>query len=109
MHGSAFEFHNDQHLNARNFFLKGSKPTGIYNNFGGTIGGPIKKNKLFYFGSFDGTAQKTSANGLFTVPTADQRAGNFSAYRTSLYTRLPAMATGPAGRFLRIIKYQRRF
>ncbi len=86
VHGSAFLFHNDQHLNARNFFLKGSKPVGIYNNFGGTVGGPIKKNKLFFFGSFDGTASKTSANGLFTVPTADQRAGDFSAYgATAIY------------------------
>jgi hypothetical protein len=95
IHGSGFEFHNDQHLNARNFFLKGKKPVGIYNNFGGAIGGPIKKNKLFYFGSFDGTAQKTSANNLYTVPTADQRAGNFSAYKnTSLYNPFTGNADG---------------
>lgn len=87
IHGSAFEFHNDQHLNARNFFLKQGvdKPVGIYNNYGATIGGPILKNKLFYFGSFDGTNQKNSANGLYTVPTLDQRAGNFSAYNTPIY------------------------
>jgi len=98
-HGSAFEFHNDQHLNARNFFLRGNKPVGIYNNFGGTIGGPVKKNELFYFGSFDGTAMKTSANGLYTVPTADQRAGNFSAYNTSLYNPFTGNADG-TGRIL---------
>jgi len=87
IHGSAFIFHNDQHLNARNFFLQPGtdKPVGIYNNYGATIGGPFKKDKLFYFVSFDGTTQKTSANGLFTVPTADQRAGNFSAYNTTIY------------------------
>jgi hypothetical protein len=87
LHGSAFIFHNDQHLNARNFFLQPGtdKPVGIYNNFGATLGGPIKKDKLFYFVSFDGTTQKTSANGLFTVPTADQRAGDFSAYNASIY------------------------
>lgn len=87
IHGSAFEFHNDQALNARNFFLQPdqAKPTAIYNNWGGTIGGPIVKNKLFYFGSFDGTNQKISGNGLYTVPTADQRAGNFSAYGASIY------------------------
>jgi len=57
IHGSAFMFHNDQHLNARNFFLQPDqdKPVGIYNNYGATIGGPIKKDKLFYFVSFDGT------------------------------------------------------
>ncbi len=85
IHGSAFEFHNNQNLNARNFFLapNASKPVGIYNNYGATIGGPVIKNKLFYFLSFDGTNQKTSANGLYTVPTGDQRAGNFSAYLPS--------------------------
>jgi hypothetical protein len=85
IHGSAFEFHNDQHLNARNFFLQGEKPVGVYNNYGATLGGPIVKNKLFYFGSFNGLNQKSSANGLYTVPTADQRAGNFSAYNTPIY------------------------
>ncbi len=96
IHGSAFIFHNDQHLNARNFFLQPnqSKPVGIYNNFGGTIGGPIKKDKLFYFVSFDGTTQKTSANGLYTVPTADQRDGNFSAYNTPIYNPFTGNADG---------------
>ena len=96
IHGSAFIFHNDQHLNARNFFLQPGtdKPVGIYNNYGATIGGPFKKDKLFYFVSFDGTTQKTSANGLFTVPTADQRAGNFSAYNTALYDPATGNADG---------------
>jgi Carboxypeptidase regulatory-like domain/TonB dependent receptor len=96
IHGSAFEFHNDQALNARNFFLQAgqAKPTGIYNNWGGTIGGPILKNKLFYFGSFDGTNQKNSGNGLYSVPTADQRAGNFSAYNTTIYDPATGNADG---------------
>jgi hypothetical protein len=87
LHGSAFIFHNDQHLNARNFFLSPAvaKPVGIYNNYGGTLGGPIMKNKLFYFVSFDGTNQKSSANGTYTVPTLDQRNGDFSAYSTLIY------------------------
>ncbi len=92
IHGSALWFHNDQHLNARNFFLKGKKPVTIYNDAGGTIGGPVIKNKLFYFGSFDATMEKTGANGLFTVPTADQRAGDFSAYDTQIYN--PFTGTG---------------
>jgi len=85
IHGSGFEFHNDQHLNARNFFLPTgvALPVGIYNNYGGTIGGPIKKNKIFYFGSYDSTNQKESGNGLFTVPTDAQRAGNFSSFSSA--------------------------
>jgi hypothetical protein len=96
IHGSAFIFHNDQHLNARNFFLQPGtdKPVGIYNNYGATIGGPIKKDKLFYFVSFDGTTQKSSGNGLYTVPTADQRAGNFSAYNTTIYDPSTGNADG---------------
>jgi hypothetical protein len=101
IHGSAFIFHNDQHLNARNFFLQPgtNKPVGIYNNYGATLGGPIKKDKLFYFVSFDGTTQKTSANGLFTVPTQDQRAGDFSAYATDIYNPFTGNADG-SGRSL---------
>jgi len=96
IHGSAFEFHNDQELNARNFFLPQgtAKPVGIYNNFGGTVGGPIIKNKLFYFISFDGTRQKNSGNGLYTVPTADQRAGDFSAYSETIYNPHTGNADG---------------
>jgi hypothetical protein len=88
IHGSAFEFHNDQHLNAKNFFLTPgtANPVGIYNNYGGTIGGPVKKDKIFYFGSFDATNQKLSANGLYTVPTSNQMSGNFSPYaNTAIY------------------------
>ncbi len=96
IHGSAYIFHNDQHLNARNFFLGPGtdKPVGIYNNYGATLGGPIKKDKLFYFVSFDGTTQKASANGLYTVPTADQRAGNFSAYGTDIYNPFTGNSAG---------------
>lgn len=87
IHGSAYEFHDDQHLKARNFFQAAGtqKPLSIYNNFGATVGGPIKKNKLFYFLSYDGTRQRQGAPGFYTVPTADQRAGNFSAYSTVIY------------------------
>lgn len=96
IHGSGFEYHNDQHLNAGNFFLDGAaKPVAIFNNYGGTIGGPIKKNKLFYFGSYDSTAQKQSGNQTYTVPTADQRAGNFSAYPgTELFNPFTGNADG---------------
>ena len=60
LHGSAFEFHDDQHLKARNFFLPAAarSRSGSYNNYGGTLGGPIVKNKLFFFFSYDATRQK---------------------------------------------------
>ena len=82
IHGSAYEFHDDQHLKARNFFQQvgTAKPLSIYNNFGATVGGPVVKNRLFYFLSYDGTRQRQASPGFYSVPTADQRAGDFSAY-----------------------------
>ncbi len=87
IHGSAYEFHDDQHLKARNFFQQAgtAKPLSIYNNFGATNGGAIVKNRLFYFLSYDGTRQRQASPGFYSVPTADQRAGNFSAYPTIIY------------------------
>jgi hypothetical protein len=87
IHGSAYEFHDDQHLKARNFFQQvgTDKPLSIYNNFGATVGGPVRKNRLFYFLSYDGTRQRQASPGFYSVPTADQRVGNFSAYPTIIY------------------------
>jgi len=87
IHGSAFEFHDDQHLKARPFFLSptADKPLSINNDFGGTIGGPVKKNKLFYFLSFDGTRQRAASPAFYTVPTAAFQTGNFSAAPVTIY------------------------
>jgi len=87
IHGSAFEFHDDQHLKARNFFQAAGtdKPLSIYNNFGATVGGPIRKNRLFYFLSYDGTRQRQASPGFYTVPTAAQKAGDFSGISTLIY------------------------
>lgn len=102
-HGSLFEYHDDQHLKALNYFSKANpradgtaqiKPLRIYNNYGGTLGGPIKRNKLFFFYSFDGTRQRDGALGTYSVPTADMRAGNFSAYKTLIYDPLTGNADG---------------
>jgi len=80
IHGSAFEFHDDQHLKSRAFFQSSTtvKPLSIYNNYGGTVGGPIIKNKLFYFLSFDGTGQRQASPAFYSVPTAAMRNGDFS-------------------------------
>ncbi|MCB1020367.1 MAG: TonB-dependent receptor [Acidobacteria bacterium] len=94
LHGSAFWFHDNQHLRARNFFSP-TKPVSNYNNFGGTIGGPIKKNKLFYFFGYDKTTQRVA--GVRTsdeVPTVDQRAGDFSAYSSVIYDPMTGNADG---------------
>ncbi len=100
IHGSLFEYHDNQHLKAFNYFAKAQpradgtatpKPLRIYNNYGGTIGGPIKKNKLFYFYSFDGTRQRDGAVGTYSVPTTAMKAGDFSGISTVIYD--PATGT----------------
>ncbi len=89
-HGSAFEFHDNQRMRARNFFFTPTtvKPVSIYNNFGGTIGGPIVKNKFFFFYSYDNTKQRTGAFGRYSVPTDDIRTGNFSTTGTTIFDPL---------------------
>jgi hypothetical protein len=84
-HGSAFWFHDNQRLRARNFFFTPTtvKPVSIFNNFGGTVGGPIVKNKLFFFYSYDNTKQRNGAFGVYSVPTADIRTGDFRAWPTA--------------------------
>jgi hypothetical protein len=77
VHGSAFEYLRNGDLNARNFFAP-QQDAIKRNQFGGTFGGPIKKDKLFYFGSYQDTIlhNVTYGNTAF-VPTAAQRSGNF--------------------------------
>ena len=85
LHGSAFWFHDNQRWRARNFFSS-TKPVSNYNNFGGTLGGPIVRNRLFYFFGYDKTTQRVA--GVRTgdeVPTNDQRMGDFSAYNTMIF------------------------
>ena len=76
VHGSGFEFLRNTDLDARNFF---SPERSFYrqNQFGGTIGGPIKKDQVFYFGDFQGTRQSQGIDtGLIPVPSLVQRTGN---------------------------------
>ena len=75
--GSAFYFRNQDELNARHFF----DPTKLDSSIaigGGTVGGPVKKNWLFFFGSWEGNYERTSRFDIYTVPTARMRTGDFS-------------------------------
>lgn len=84
LHGSAFEFLRNTDLDARNFF---SPDRSFYrqNQFGGTIGGPIRKNKIFYFGDYQGTRSNQGIDtGLIAVPTLAERTGDLSGIASSL-------------------------
>jgi len=81
IHGSGFEFFRDEALDARNFFLPASAPVPPLrqNQYGGTIGGPIARNRTFAFGSFEGLRTRRSLTRTFSVPSAAARSGDFSA------------------------------
>jgi hypothetical protein len=87
IHGSLFENHADQHLKAYawNADRTQSKSKYIHNQFGGTIGGPIKKDKLFYFASYEGTRYRESSPTSMQVPTPAMKSGNLSASPTTIY------------------------
>ncbi|HEX7362034.1 MAG TPA: carboxypeptidase regulatory-like domain-containing protein [Bryobacteraceae bacterium] len=83
-HGSAFDFLRNGDLDARNFFAE-SPDQLKRNQFGGTLGGPILRNKLFFFGSYQGTQTRNVSGGhSATVPTSAERNGDFSSISRSL-------------------------
>src|SRR5262249_28301225 len=85
-HGSAFEFHRNSVLDARNFFAP-TKPSFRRNQFGGVIGGPIRRDRTFFFGGYEGQRRGQQEAGLATVPTLAMKQGDFSA--------LPTVITNP--------------
>ena len=87
LHGNAFEFLRDRHFNAKEAFaaigLDGKrKDDGLRRNqYGGTLGGPVVRNKLFFFGGYQGTiARQVPSSNISRVPTAAMLAGDFTAF-----------------------------
>jgi len=87
IHGSAFEYNFNNGMIAKPFFLPVGQPNpkSILNDFGGTVGGPIRKQKLFYFVSYDGILTRQNASAYGTVPTAAIKSGNESGSPTAIY------------------------
>ena len=81
LHGNVYEFLRNDKLNANSFFSNkagANRPIFRFNQFGLAAGGPVVKNKVFWFFNFEGLRQRTPRQYRFTVPTALQRTGDFS-------------------------------
>jgi outer membrane receptor protein involved in Fe transport len=78
-HGSAYEYVRNNDFDARNYFDIGAAPPYHQNQFGASLGGPIKRDRMFFFGNYEGYRQIQPSDQYSNVPTADQLAGNFSA------------------------------
>ncbi|AXC16364.1 Oar protein (plasmid) [Acidisarcina polymorpha] len=92
LHGEAYEYIRNKVLNANNFFNNRegiANPQFTQNQFGGNLGGPIRKEKLFFFGSYDGFRIRQGVPYLLTVPTAAERTGDFSNLRDASGNLIP--------------------
>jgi Carboxypeptidase regulatory-like domain len=87
LHGALFWYHENAALNARSFFAQ-TLGQNIRNNFGASMGGPVLRNKLFFFGTYEGERQRQAAAINPNVPTTRMRAGDFSEV-TGLVLRNP--------------------
>jgi hypothetical protein len=102
LHGSVYEFLRNDKLDATNFFANRSgsaKPTLRQNQFGGTIGGPVIKNRTFYFFSFQGARIRKGQSFTRTVPSALAKSGDFSregTRRDRIFDPLTTTGTGAA-------------
>jgi hypothetical protein len=96
LHGDAFEFLRNTSLDARNFFSP-EREAFQQNQFGGTLGGPIKKDKLFFFGDYQGTRTIEGLDtGLLPVPSLADRTGNLSDIASSFVTTNANGIAGPS-------------
>lgn len=87
LHGGAFEFLRNSALDAKNFFDAPTKPIPPFrmNQFGGTLGGPIRKDKTFFFVDYQGKRERQAQTYLNTLPSSALTAGNFSGQSLTIY------------------------
>ncbi|HEX8130756.1 MAG TPA: TonB-dependent receptor [Pyrinomonadaceae bacterium] len=86
LHGTLYEFHRNAAVDARNFFAPADQPDPKYirNQFGFSLGGPIRRDRTFFFGDYEGTRTREGITRITNVPTLAERNGDFSQ---SLFAR----------------------
>jgi hypothetical protein len=93
-HGGAFEYFRNSALDAANYFATTGKPPFKRNQFGGFIGGPIIKDRTFFFGDYQGTRYNEGITYISTVPTQAEHNGDFSGLGVNLYDPTTTTPTG---------------
>jgi hypothetical protein len=94
-HGSLFEYLRNTVLDARGFFSP-ARPQQNQNEFGFTFGGPIQRNRIFFFGAYDGYRYRVATDSRFvTIPTLKMRAGDFSELPVAIFD--PGTTNCPGG------------
>jgi hypothetical protein len=86
LHGSAYEFIRNSDLDAKNYFDQGAIPPFRQNQFGVSLGGPVKKDKLFLFGNYEGFRQSKALSNVTVVPDNDVRLGELPNAKTGVYS-----------------------
>jgi len=100
-HGSGFEFFRNDRFDARNFFATSiPKPKLGQNQYGGSLGGPLIRNKTFFFADFERFDVTQGVTAVVTVPTAKMRAGDFSELSTVIYDPTTTPRTPFAGNII---------
>ncbi|MGE0885157.1 MAG: carboxypeptidase regulatory-like domain-containing protein [Blastocatellales bacterium] len=94
-HGTAYHFFRNQVLDARNYFAPADQPDPKYqrNQFGFSLGGPIVKDRTFFFGDYEGTRLREGITRLANVPTAQERVGDFSQLPQQFWPLIPGTGT----------------
>ncbi len=96
-HGAAFSYHTNNNLKAKNFFLPQGQdvPKLVFNEFGAAAGGAIKRDKLFYFASYEANFNHEFASRFGTVPTQAMKRGDMSGTTRIMYDPTTGVQTGP--------------
>jgi outer membrane receptor protein involved in Fe transport len=97
-HGSAYEYARNDRFDARNFFAtSGAKPKFSQNQYGGSFGGPVVRDRTFFFADYEGLNSTQGVTTIATVPTAKMRAGDFSELSATIYDPTTSPRTPFAG------------